>query len=176
MKYLFTSERLGFRTWRANDLDALAAINADPEVMRYFPSTLSRAETQAFIQRMQKQFAEKGYCYFAVDLLETDLCIGFIGLSEKSFDAPFNPCVDIGWRLAPSAWGKGLATEGARRCLQFAWESCGLEEVVAVAPEVNLPSIQVMQKIGMQQKMTFKHPLLREYPTLASCVLYKISK
>ena len=95
-RYLFTTARLGFRTWQAFDLDDFAAINADREVMRFFQKPLSREETQAMIDRMLHLFEEKGYCYFAVDLLETKELIGTIGLGWKTFEADFTPCVDIG--------------------------------------------------------------------------------
>lgn len=103
--YLFTSSRLGFRNWKDSDLDRMAIINADKDVMEFFPSTQTREVTNDFIDRMQKQFAENGFCYFAVDLLETKELIGFIGLSKQEYDAGFEtPFVDIGWRLSKTTW------------------------------------------------------------------------
>ena len=84
--YLFTSTRLGFRNWRANDLEAMAAINADPQVMEFFPGIQDREHTAAFIQRMQQQYAEKGFCYFAVDKLEDGQFI------EVFVDTPLAVC------------------------------------------------------------------------------------
>src|SRR3546814_9999473 len=123
MTYLFTSERLGFRRWQEADVEPMRAINADPAVMEYFPSLQDQAETLAFIKRMQLQFDEKGFCYYAVDSLVDGAFIGFIGLSEKTFIADFTPCVDIGWRLAKNAWNQGFATEGAQKCLEHAFRS-----------------------------------------------------
>ena len=119
--YLFKSERLGFRNWRESDQKILAEINSDPVVMHYFPAVKSENETKTFIEKMQKQFSEKGFCYFAVDELEKGELIGFIGLSEQTFESDFTPCIDIGWRLKKEEWNKGFATEGAKGCLDYAF-------------------------------------------------------
>src|ERR1700761_6816125 len=99
-RYIFTSERLGFRNWMMSDVSEMSLINADPKVMEFFPETRTREQTVEFIERMQKQFAEKGFCYFAVDRLDNNDLIGFIGISEQTFEADFTPCIDIGWGLA----------------------------------------------------------------------------
>ena len=174
--YLFTSDRLGFRNWQPADFSPFAAMNADPEVMRFFPGILSPDESYAFALKMQAQFEEKAYCYFAVETLKDQKFIGFIGISEKNFEASFTPCHDIGWRLAQSAWGRGYATEGAQRCLKFAFKDLKLEKVYAMAPRVNLASIKIMEKIGMQKVQDFLHPLLTHAPQLEACVLYVIYK
>lgn len=172
-EYLFTSARLGFRNWMAEDLPHLAALNQDPEVMAHFPELISWEESEAYIERMQLQFESRGYCYFAVDVLDSQSFIGFIGLSYQDFEAFFTPCVDIGWRLARKAWGKGYATEGARRCLQYAFEDLGLKTILAHCPTTNTRSRQVMEKIGMQLRETFKHPKLKDSPMLENCYLYE---
>ncbi len=151
----------------------MAAMNANPEVMRYFPSLVSQEDTWLFIERMQAQLIQAGFCYYAVDLLDTQEFIGFIGLSIPKFESDFTPCVDIGWRLAPVCWNQGLASEGAARCLEHA-KDLGIAQVLAIAPQVNLPSIQVMRKIGMQHIKNFEHPLLKDYPSLQNCVLYGV--
>lgn len=175
MSYLFTSQRLGFRTWLHSDLPKMAAINADVDVMKYFPEIQSAKQTQQFIDRMQKLYSKKGFCYFAVELLERNELIGFIGLSEQNFEADFTPCVDIGWRLNKAYWAKGYATEGAKRVLQFAFSTLKLEQVVAIAPVINKGSEKVMQKIGMQKIKTFNHPLMVDIERLRECVLYEIN-
>lgn len=172
--YLFTSARLGFRNWQEADIKPMAAINADPSVMEFFPTVKTYEETAGFILRMQQQFAEKGYCYFAVDRLNDHTFIGFIGLSWQTFEADFTPCADIGWRLARTAWGKGYATEGARRCLEYAFNELQLNNVLSMAPKLNIRSEEVMKKIGMQKVKDFTHPLLLQDERLKTCVLYKI--
>jgi RimJ/RimL family protein N-acetyltransferase len=174
--YLFKSSRLGFRNWLESDIDKLAAINADKEVMEFFPSVRTRQETKNFISRMQQQFSEKGYCYFAIDLLEDDTFIGFIGLSEQNYEADFTPCIDIGWRLTKTAWNKGYATEGAKRCLEFGLEKLGIDKIYSIAPVINTKSEKVMKKIGMRKVKFFEHPQLVDNARLRRCVLYKIEK
>lgn len=172
INYLFRSERLGFRDWQASDLHQMVLINMDPDVMRYFPSTQDEITTATFIRTMQAHLQERGFCYFAVDLLETGEFIGFIGLMYKDFEAAFTPCIDIGWRLGKQYWYKGLATEGAKRCLDYAFEELKIPEVYAMAPAVNLPSISVMKKIGMNKIAEFIHPAIADDERLRNCVLY----
>ena len=174
--YLFQSERLGFRNWTSADIEPLATLNADPTVMKFFPSTNTYEQTSAFVERMQAQFLAKGFCYFAVDELQSGNFIGFIGISAQNYPAHFTPCVDIGWRLQQSAWNKGYATEGAKRCLQYAFEVLTLEKIYAVAPKINLPSENVMRKIGMQKSGEFEHPALLDDERLKICVLYELAK
>ena len=173
-KYLFTSARLGFRNWESDDIEIMAELNADVEVMEFFPATQSRDQTALFIERMQTEFAEKGFCYFAVDTLDNQELIGFIGIHEQTFEADFTPCIDIGWRLRRSAWHKGYATEGAKRVLEYAFHDLQLEKIYSLTPVINLPSENVMKKIGMTRLRTFDFPLFKNDDRLRSCVLYEM--
>lgn len=173
-EYIFTSERLGFRSWMDSDLNELAELNASPEVMEHFPKPLSRQESKEMLQRLQNHFEERGHCYFATEILETGELIGFIGLAYQTYDTDFNPSVDIGWRIKKSSWGFGYATEGAKRCLEYAFTTLKLDRVIATCTTDNKPSESVMQKIGMKRKKTFIHPLLKEYKALEKCLLYEI--
>ncbi len=173
--YLFTSSRLGFRNWTVDDLAPMAVINTDKTVMEFFPMTPSTSDTQNFIERMQQQFEETNFCYFAVDILENKEFIGFIGLSRQTFDAPFNPSVDIGWRLKRSSWFNGYATEGAKACLDYAFNTLQIKELLSMAPAINNKSIAIMKKIGMSKLSDFIHPSLLDFPRLQNCVVYKIT-
>ncbi len=170
--YILKSARLGFRNWGAGDLQPMAEINADEEVMGFFPAKPSKEDTAAFIEHMQQQFEEKNFCYFAVDVLESGSFIGFIGLSVQTFPADFTPCTDIGWRLKRSEWGKGYATEGAKACLEYGFNQLGLERIYAMAPKVNVRSERVMKKVGMEKLRNFEHPKLPDHKELKSCLLY----
>jgi RimJ/RimL family protein N-acetyltransferase len=174
MHYLFESERLAFRNWIDSDLIAMHSVNSDPEVMHYFPAVKTKEETLAFIERMQSQFAERKYCYFPVVLKASQEVIGFIGLAYQTFVAPFNPSVDIGWRLSKRHWGKGYATEGAKACLKYAFEELKIEGIISIASTINVPSLKVMEKIGMKHMYDFEHPLLENYPEIRTCSLFKI--
>ena len=175
-KYIFTSERLGFRNWQPTDTAQLFALNSDKEVMEFFPHLPSLEETKALIEKMTNQFEKNGFCYFAVDVLEAGEFIGFIGIAEQNFEADFTPCIDIGWRLDKKYWGKGYASEGAKRCLEFAFKEKQIDSVKAVAPKINRKSVGVMKKIGMKYIKDFKHPALKDNKKLENCVLYEINK
>ena len=172
MEYLFTSERLGLRNWQEADIPVLAEMNSDPVVMEFFPGLQDHQQTIQFVRKMQKQFEEKGYCYFAVDRLDREECIGFIGLSDQDYKADFTPCVDIGWRLKQSAWHHGYATEGAKKCLEYGFSEIGLKKIFAVAPKINTRSEHIMKSIGMHKLSEFNHPALHEDTRLNPCILY----
>lgn len=171
--YLFTSERLGFRNWMMTDIDCMHEINSDEKVMEFFPSLSTKDQTIEFVGRMKKQYANKGFCYFAVDKLEDNEFIGFIGISEQTYKADFTPCIDIGWRIKSSEWHKGFATEGAKKCLDFALNELKIEKIYSVAPKVNIKSERIMIKIGMKKAYEFEHPLLLHNARLKTCVLYE---
>ena len=173
-KYLFKSERLGFRNWRNTDLAEFATLNADAEVMEHFPKKLTQKETAQFIEKLQNHYDKHGYNYFATEVLETGEWIGFIGLAYQTYETPFTPATDIGWRLKKTAWGKGYATEGAKRCLELAFKELKLEKVIAICTQNNIRSEKVMQKIGMIKQGSFKHPKLKEYPDYENCIWYAI--
>src|SRR5579883_2795823 len=161
---MIQTERLLLRAWRDTDRKPFAALNADPRVMRYFPSVLSRQESDDGVDRILRAFDERGWGFFAAELRETGAFIGFIGLWIPAFDAHFTPCVEIGWRLAAEYWNRGLATEGARAAARYGFDTLGLREIVAFTAEQNLPSRRVMEKIGMTHdpKDDFDHPGVAE--------------
>ncbi len=173
-KYIFQSERLGFRNWSYQDLDEFAAMNADEEVMKHFPNSLNRAESKEFIDRLLAHYDKWGFNYFAVELLDSGELIGFIGLAYQSYESEFTPSVDLGWRLKKNAWGKGYATEGAKSCMQFAFNELNINRLIATCTQKNIISEKVMQKIGMQKQSNFKHPKLKEFPEYEDCICYEI--
>ena len=83
--YIFKSKRLGFRNWTKEDLTEFAKINADSEVMKYFPNMLTQQETSEFIVRLQKHYMNNGYNYFATEIMDTRELIGFIGLAYQEY-------------------------------------------------------------------------------------------
>ncbi len=172
--YIFKSERLGFRNWTEVDKPKMGLISSDVKVMEYFPAIKSQEQTNEFVDRMQAQFSRNGFCYFAVDKLVDNEFIGFIGISEQTFKSDFTPCIDIGWRLAQSEWSRGFATEGAKKCLEYAFDELGLKNIKAICPAINNKSENVMRKIGMKKLKNFKHPLLSEFKDLEECALYEM--
>lgn len=168
------TERLILREWRDEDLEPFAALNADPEVMRHFPAPLSREESDAGAGRIRAHFAASGYGLWAVEVKGGAPFIGFCGLSVPRWEAWFTPCVEIGWRLARSAWGFGYATEGAREAARVGFEELGLDEIVSVAVVANARSRAVMDRLGMVQDGEFDHPLIPEGSPLRRHVLYRL--
>ncbi len=176
MPHLFTSQRLGFRQWQISDKAPYAAMNANPKVRQYFPSTLSVRESNASYDRLKSHIKQNGFGFFAVDLLSTNEFAGFIGFVKTPFEADFTPCVEIGWRLRESLWNQGLATEGALRSLEYAFENWDFDSIYSFTAVQNKPSERVMQKIGMHKVKEFDHPKVPAYSPLLRHVLYKIDR
>ena len=174
-EYLFQSERLGFRNWIDSDTPKMIDISSDPDVMEFFPAIATKIQTVDFIDKMKLMYIEKGYCYFAVDQLKDESFIGFIGLCYQTYESQFTPSVDIGWRLNKKYWNNGLATEGAKKCLDYAFNVIELESIISTTPITNTKSIRVMEKIGMQKLTEFKHPRLKFNEKLKNCVCYEIT-
>jgi ribosomal-protein-alanine N-acetyltransferase len=174
---MLRTERLILRRWQEQDLEPFAALNADPEVMHHFPSTLTRPESDAMVERIEKQFDERGYGLWAVEVVGDAPFIGFIGLAYQSFPAHFTPAVEVGWRLAKAHWGNGYAPEGARAALDFAFDVLGLDEVVSMTTVANDKSRRVMEKIGMtcDPADDFDHPNVTN-ERIRPHVLYRIDK
>jgi ribosomal-protein-alanine N-acetyltransferase len=167
--------RLLLRPWRPEDLEPFAALNADPEVMRFFPAPKTRAETAAMLGAASEALERRGWGLWAVELPGVLPFIGFIGLNVPAFHAPCTPCVEVGWRLARQSWGQGYAPEGARAVLAHAFGEIGMEEVVAFTARMNRPSIRVMEKVGMVRDPLgdFPHPGIAADHPLCWHVLYR---
>ena len=158
---LFTS-RLKLTVFSQSHLSELVRLNADPEVMRYFPATLSSEESAALLQRIIEHQRINEYSLFALHLKESDAFVGRCGLMRVPFSAHFTPAVEIGRRLNKIFWGKGLASEAAKSILRFGFLDLGLSKIVSFTAELNQPFIRVMQKIWMKcnPEDTFNHPKL----------------
>ncbi|HBE69576.1 MAG TPA: N-acetyltransferase [Planctomycetaceae bacterium] len=173
-QYVLRTPRLGLRTWQSCDINPFARMNADAQVMKYFPRLMSTAESQALVTRLNAHFEAHGFTYFAVDELSSGSFIGFVGLKVQLFAHPISPLVDCGWRLAPEYWGAGFATEAASAVVNWGFHKFRFAKIHSLAPRVNQPSIAVMQRIGLEFESEFEHPLLSDCPHLQPCVLYSI--
>ena len=152
-------------------------MNGDPRVTEFHSGPLGRDKSDRFIERIEHHFLRHGFGPWAAELRESSAFIGYIGLSIPAFDAHFTPCVEIGWRLAAECWGRGLATEGAREVVRYAFEELELREVVAFTVPGNVRSRRVMEKLGMTHdpREDFDHPGLPEGHPLHRHVLYRIA-
>lgn len=175
-EYIFESPRLGFRMWKESDRELSTKINANKEVMRYFPKTLDAKESDDFLNRIENHFKENGYGLWAVELKDTKEFIGFIGLLVATFDADFTPCTEIGWRLHNRYWNKGYATEGAKACLEYGFNKFNLDSIYSFTAEINKPSENVMKKIGLKRVGEFQHPNVEDHSPLKPHVLYRINR
>ncbi len=173
MDYYLETERLRLRTWQPEDLAPFAAMNADAAVMEFFPSLLTTAETEQAVDRYKFEIETKGYGPWVAELKATGAFIGFIGLHEATFESAFTPCVEIGWRLDKPWWGLGLATEGARVCLDYGFSRVGLKEIFSFTSRLNARSENVMIKIGMEKIGEFDHPKVEPGSPLVRHVLYR---
>jgi ribosomal-protein-alanine N-acetyltransferase len=172
------TERLIMRAWREDDLEPFAALNADPIVMEFFPSTLTRQESHALVVRITAQLDTLGYGLWALEVAETGEFIGFTGLAVQTFPAHFTPAVEVGWRLKQSAWGHGYATEAALAAVAYGFHEGDLDEIVSMTATLNVRSQRVMQRIGMTRDPAddFDHPNVPEGHRLQPHVLYRISR
>lgn len=170
------TDRLVLREWRDDDRAEFARMNADPRVMEFMAHRLTPEESDALIDRIRECFAQRGFGFWAVEVKQTTPIIGFVGLSVPRFQAPFTPCVEIGWRLAAEHWGHGYATEAAERVLQHAFSDVGLLDVVSFTTKSNHRSRRVMERLGMHRSLEedFDHPSLPATHPLRRHVLYRL--
>ena len=175
--YELETERLRLRQWTEADKEPLARLNADERVMAFFPSTLSRVESDRMADRIMSAIAQRGWGWWAVEVKDKHPFIGFVGLSIPSANLPFNPCVETGWRLDYPYWGKGYATEAARAAVAFGFETLELAEIVSFTALVNARSQAVMKKLGMTRSPNnFRHPSVSADSELQEHCLYKLSR
>ncbi|MEQ8654716.1 MAG: GNAT family protein [Kiloniellales bacterium] len=175
--------RTRLRGWRPEDLDAFAAMNADPQVMEHFPAPLSREESDALAVRSQQSLERDGLGFFALEIKASPpesepRFAGFVGLWQVPFEAPFTPAVEVGWRLAVWAWGKGYAGEAASACLAYGFEQLGLPRIVSFTATTNQRSTAVMRRLGMTHDpaLDFDHPWLPLGHPLRRHLLYRITR
>jgi RimJ/RimL family protein N-acetyltransferase len=160
---------------RNEDIGPFAAMNADTQVMQYFPRPWSYQESEAALTRIIDGFQTRGFGLYATEDASRRF-IGIVGLSVPAFKSAFTPCVEILWRLASSYWGKGYASEAASSVLAVAFTALTLDEVVAFATTGNQRSMRVMDRIGMTNDVNgdFDHPDVAN-PALRRHVLYRIT-
>lgn len=181
MKPYIETERLYLRQWQASDFEIFAAMNADPEVMKYFPKLLSAKVSDIIASKCQQLIADNGWGFWALSLKEgsnkNDAFIGFVGLNQTHAGMSFAPCVEVAWRLRKEFWGQGYATEAARASLDFAFSELALEEVVAFTAVINKRSQLLMKRIRMTDTQNnFYHPALESNHPLAEHVLYNLTR
>ena len=169
-----TTARLRLRFWTKEDHSRVMEMNGNPQVMRHFPEVETPEQSADWLDRARSGQVLDGFTYFCAELKENGAFVGCLGLAEQRKQYPYHPCVDLGWRLLPEYWGKRLATEGAKACLDFAWDTLGLKRVRAFCPVVNTSSEGVMLRLGMEKLGTFQHPALVDHPRISRVVAYEM--
>ncbi|MGB3417637.1 MAG: GNAT family N-acetyltransferase [Mesorhizobium sp.] len=172
--------RLILRDWRESDRALFHRINSDERVMEFFPFRRDRAQSDAKMDELQAIIDRDGYGFAAVEIAETGECAGFAGITGTDH-IPSLPegMVEIGWRLAPEFWGRGVATEAARAWLGFGFDTLGLEEIVSFAVKANHRSTAVMERLGMlaEPALDFDHPSVPDsHPHLKRHVFYRLQR
>ncbi len=168
------TDRLLMRRWQDSDREPFAALNADPQTMLYFPDTLDRAASDAFVDRIEARFEQQGYGLWALELTATGQFLGYTGLNPLPDGVPAAGGMEVGWRLDRHAWHHGYATEAARAALDVAFRGAGLAEVWSMTAVLNEPSQAVMRRIGMTEVARFDHPRIPAGHELQPHVLYHL--
>lgn len=148
---MLETPRLLLRRWREEDVAPLAAVNADPEIMRWIGdgSVRDEQQTRSGIEAMEHEWEAQGFGLFAVEIRSTRELAGFTGLSIPDFLPEVLPAVEVGWRLGRAHRGQGLATEAAAAAVRFGFEDRGLERIVSIAQVGHDASERIMVKLGM---------------------------
>lgn len=177
MNYKYETERLILRQWQESDIAPFAEMNSDPEVMKYFPKTLSFDETLEMYNRCKGNkngFGQGAGLYPAEEKISGKF-IGFVGLNIPTY---MSDCVEIGWRLRKEFWGKGLASEAAKKWLEIGFGEYGLDEIISFTAKQNIRSQEVMKRIGMKrdENRDFFHPKIPKDHPLSFHVFYVLQK
>jgi RimJ/RimL family protein N-acetyltransferase len=168
------TDRLIMRRWRDADRDPFAALNADPEVMRYFPASLDRGASDALVDRIEELFQRQGFGLWALEAAGTGEFIGFTGLNPMPAGVPGAGGMEVGWRLARHAWHHGYATEAAAAAAGVAFQGAGLAEIWSMTAAANEPSQAVMRRLGMTLHARFDHPGVEAGHPLRPHVAYRL--
>ena len=172
------TDRLLLRRWREADREPFAELNADPEVMEFFPATLSRAESDAMVTRIEHRMRDNGWGLWALEVTVGEHAgrfAGFTGLARPTWNPAFT---EVGWRLPRWAWGHGYATEAAREALRVGFEELRLDEIVSFTTPTNQRSRAVMERLGMTRDPAddFDYPTIAEGHPLRRSVLYRLQR
>jgi RimJ/RimL family protein N-acetyltransferase len=155
-------EQITLRQWRDSDLEPYVAMNADPEVMRYFPSLWTHEKSEASLIRQRTLIEQRGWGFWVLDVDGT--FAGLVGLAIPNFEASFMPCVEVGWRLRREYWGRGIAYRGALQALDYGFRIL-----------VNVRSWRLMERLAFVHDAAndFDHPSIAEGHELRRHVFYR---
>ena len=153
-----------------------AELNGDAETMQFFPSTMDRAASDAFVHRIEARFELQGYGLWALELAGTGQFIGYTGLNPMPEGVPGAGRMEVGWRLVERAWHHGYATEAATAAVDVAFCGVGLREVWSMTAVLNEPSQAVMRRLGMTPYAHFEHPRVEPGHRLRPHIAYRLER
>jgi RimJ/RimL family protein N-acetyltransferase len=164
---------VALRQWKDSDFDPYFEMNTDPDVMRHFPSMMTKQEATETFARLKYAIDEKHWGVWAIEV--DGSFAGMTGLFVPRFAAPFMPCTEILWRLRKSYWGRGVAYSAAAQALRFGFSTLGLSEIVAFTAASNMKSIRLMERLNFVRDITgdFEHPNVPVGNSLRHHVLYR---
>jgi RimJ/RimL family protein N-acetyltransferase len=140
--------RLLLRTFVPDDVDALARVLSDPETMRYYPAPFDRPGVADWIARNQHRYKTDGHGLWAMVVRSSAELIGDCGLVRQDIDGQAE--IEIGYHTRRDLWGQGLATEAARACRNYGFQTFSIDRLISLIRPENLPSRRVAKKNGMQ--------------------------
>lgn len=175
-KTYLETERLKLRQWSEADKPLMQEMQCDPDWMKNFPFVRTVDESDAQLEKLAREIEEFGFGFFALEDRETSEFVGFTGLHVPDWEPPFGDCVEIGWGIRKAFWGRGLVTEAAIGCLEYARDELGLKEIVSFTTMGNIKSLGVMERIGMERVKggDFMHPKIDPGSPFALHVLYRV--
>jgi len=176
--FAIPTERLILRPWREADHAALFGLCSDPRVMEFLGPVQTEAEVYAGIARLRACQADNGYSFWAVERREDGVVLGFCGLKPGQPGTPIEGCIEIGWRLAADAWGKGYAREAAQASLDWGWANLDAPAIWAITAPGNVRSWGLMERLGMTRHadLDFVFPDLPPDSPLSQCITYSIAR
>jgi RimJ/RimL family protein N-acetyltransferase len=177
-EFALETERLILREWRKSDAEPFHAMCQDPQVMATLGPIMTRAQSDATIDRMQKRQADHGHCFWAMERKDDQAFMGWCGIVVALPELPIGGNLEIGWRLAHAAWGRGYAREGAEAALAWAFNTRMAPDVWAITSRNNSRSWGLMERLGMERQwdMDFDHPNVADDSPLKQHITYRIRR
>ena len=159
MNTILQTPRARLREFTEDDLDVLVPLVADPEQMRFYPSTRTRDDARAWIQLNLRRYVEPGYGFWLVEAIDSGEFIGYSGIRPQTVDGIDE--TELGWHIAKTHWNQGLGTEVAGAVRDLAFSRFELDRLIALIDPANVASVRVAEKIGMRVE---KEAVVDGYP------------
>lgn len=178
-EFRLETERLVLRSWRDADRTPFAAMSADPEVMQHLDGVVSRTDSDAIIDRLASVERDQGHTFWAIERRDDAKFLGFCGLRRGGHaDTPVPIELEIGWRLARHAWGRGYAREAAQASIDWGWANQPDDRISAWTVQANSGSWGLMLRLGMvhRPELDFDHPRFADGHRLRRHIVYTIDR